>query len=137
MQCQLDTLKRCGTRLELKAVLDNLPEGLETTYERILWAIDERGTEGELARRTLGWLMVTLEPLRLAQVVDGLSVDYGQQKITRETKWLRAALLNALSSLVSYDEETDLLMLSHFSVQVCWKSFPTMRYLHRLSRRNT
>lgn len=123
--------------MELQEALNNLPEGLEATYERILWAIDERNAEGEAARRTLVWLMVALEPLRLAQVVDGLLVDPEQQKMTRQTSLLRIALLNALSSLVSYYEETDLLALSHFSVNVCSETSSYVRYSYRLSRRNT
>ena len=123
MQCQLDALKRCGTGVELKEALDNLPDGLEATYEKILWAIDERNIEGRLARRTLVWLMVALEPLRLAQIVDMLLVDCKQRRTSNETRWLRAALLHTLSSLISYFEETDLLALSHFSVKVCPKGF--------------
>ena len=118
MQCQLDTLKRCGTALELKEALDNLPNELEATYERILGAIDERKLEGKFARRALVFLVVALEPLRLAQIVDGFSVDSEARKMNRETQWLRTALLTALSSLVSYHEETDVLSLSHFSVKV-------------------
>ena len=137
VQCQLDILKRCGTRVELKEVLDNLPNELETTYERILGVIDERKLEGKLARRALVWLVVALEPLRLAQIVDGLSVDAEQHKIDRETRWLRAALLNALSSLVSYQEETDVLALSHFSVKVCSKNLLYSHCLHRPFHRNT
>ena len=137
MQCQLDILKRCGTRVELKAALDNLPNELEATYERILGAIDERKLEGELARRALVWLTVALEPLRLTQIIDGLLVDAEQRKIHRETQWLQAALLNGLSSLVSYYEETDVVALSHFSVKVCSNFFLDLQYLHRLFSRNT
>ena len=72
MKCQLDALKQCGTGVELKKALDNLPDGLEATYKKILWAIDERNIEGRLARHTLVWLMVALEPLQLAQIVDML-----------------------------------------------------------------
>ena len=118
-------------------MLNNLPNELEATYERILGAIDERKLEGKLARRALVWLVVALEPLRLAQIVDGLSVDAKQRKIDRETHWLRAALLNALSSLVLYCEETDVLALSHFSVKVYSKTFLHLHYLNHLFHRNT
>ena len=123
VQCQLDTLKRCTTRQELKEALDNLPNELEATYERILGAIDERKLKGKLARRALAWLVVALEPLCLAQIVDGFLVDLKQRNISVETRSLGTALLDALSSLVSYDEETDVLALSHFSVQVCSSIF--------------
>ena len=137
MQCQLDILKRCGARVELKEALDNLPNELEATYEKILGEIDERKLEGKLARRALVWLVVALEPLRLAQIVDGLLVDTEQGKIDRDTQWLRAALLNALSSLIFYYEETDVVALSHFSVKVCSKIRLDLQYWHRLFPRNT
>ena len=123
--------------MELKEALDNLPEGLEETYEKILEAIDERKSEGQLARSALAWLVVALEPLHLAQIVDGLSVDLRQRKNNHEIQSLGAALLDGLSSLVSYCEETGVLALSHFSVKVHSKNFWYLRHLHGLSHRNT
>ena len=137
VQCQLDVLKRCATGQELKEALDNLPTELEATYERILDAIDERRPEGKLARRALAWLVVALEPLRLHQIVDGLSVDLSLPKsIDRKTGLSGTALLDALSSLVSYHEETDIVALSHFSVKVCLRISLHSSYLHSLFRRN-
>ena len=98
--------------------MDNLPDGLEATYERILGAIDERKSEGKLVRRTLAWLVVALKPLRLAQILHGLLIDSQQREADGDGEWLKASLLPALSSLVSYNEETDILALSHFSVKV-------------------
>ena len=119
MQCQLDTLKRCATKEELTEVLGSLPNELGATYERILGAIDERKSEGELTRRVLALLMVAIEPLQLVQIVDGLSMDFAKRKHDREAqKWLETKLLYSLSSLVSYHEETDVLVLSHYSVKV-------------------
>ena len=137
VQCQIDILKRCGTRVALKEALDNLPNELEATYEKILGEIDERKLEGKLARRALVWLMVALEPLRLAQIVDGLLVDAEQGKIDRSTQWLRTALLNALSSLIFYYEDTDVVALSHFSVKVCYKNVMDLQYWHHFFPRNT
>ena len=129
VKCQLDTLKRCATSQELREALDSLPNELETTYERILGAIDERNSEGKLARRALAWLTVALEPLRLAQIIHGLLIDSQQRKVDGDGEWLKASLLPALSSLVSYNEETDILALSHFSVKVCFSIFPYLQYL--------
>ena len=122
---------------ELKEALDNLPEGLEETYEKILEAIDERKSEGQRARRALAWLVVALEPLRLAQIVDGLSGDLLERKNDCETRSLGAALLDGLSSLVSHSEETDVLALSHFSVKVHSINFLHLYHLHVLLHRNT
>ena len=63
----------------------------------------------------LTWLMVTLEPLRLVQILDMLSVDFpSQRNIIREG----VGLIDMLSSLVSHCKETDVVSLSHFSVKV-------------------
>ena len=37
--CQLDMLRECFTEREIKQALDNLPETLEETYERIFSSI--------------------------------------------------------------------------------------------------
>ena len=127
VQCQIDILKRCTTAQELKKALDNLPTELEATYERILDAIDERKSEGKLARRVLAWLMVTLEPLRLVQILDTLSVDFpSQRNIIREG----VELIDMLSSLVSHYKETDVVLLSHFSVKVRLNMCSFLQYLH-------
>ena len=77
-----------------------------------------------------------MEPLRLSQIVDGLSMDVQQRRNGRETRWPGAALLHALSSLVSYSEETDILELSHFIVKVCFGIFLHLQYLYGLFDRN-
>ena len=59
--------------------------------------------------------MVTLEPLRLDQILDTLSVDFpSQRNIIRKG----VELIDMLSSLVSHYKETDVVLLSHFSVKV-------------------
>ena len=115
VQCQIDILKRCTTAQQLKKALDDLPTELEATYERILDASDARKSEGKLARRVLAWLMVALEPLHLVQILDTLSVDFPlQRNIIREG----VELIDTLSSLVSHYKQTDVVLLSHFSVKV-------------------
>ena len=59
--------------------------------------------------------MVALEPLRLVQIIDTLSVDFPlQRNIVREG----VELIDMLSSLVSHYKGTDVVSLSHFSVKV-------------------
>ena len=116
--------------------MDNLPDGLEATYERILGAIDERKSEGKLVRRALAWLVVALRPLCLAQIIHGLLIDSQQRKVDGDGEWLKASLLPALSSLVWYNKETDTLALSHFSVKVRFGIFPHSQHLHSLLYRN-
>ncbi|KAF8127052.1 hypothetical protein EV363DRAFT_1223873, partial [Boletus edulis] len=118
VQCQLDTLKGCITLQEFLEALDNLPMGLEATYERILLGIDRRPSEGKVARRALTWLVSASRPLILMEIIEALSIDLQRRTLDRGIAPIhKFALLDALGSLVVHDEETDFVNLSHFSVK--------------------
>lgn len=96
-----------------------MPIGLDETYQRILIAIDPGLPEGKLALRALIWLVGALRPLRLAEISEGLTIDLGKRTMDPEAGPMhKGALLDACGSLVTYNEETDVLILSHFSVKV-------------------
>lgn len=119
VQCQLDTLKACVTLQEFHDALVNLPIGLDATYERILIDIDRRPSEGKVARRALAWLVTTSRPLILLELREALSIDLERWTLDRGIAPMhKYVLLEALGSLVVYDERTDLVNLSHFSVEV-------------------
>lgn len=119
MQCQLDVVKRCMTTVRIREALQNLPSDLDATYERILLKIN-KVEEGEVVRRALQWLIAALEPLQLSQIMEGLSIDVKRRVLDHESRPVHGpALLDALGSLVTYDELTDVVILSHFSVKVC------------------
>ena len=120
VQCQLNTLQQCMTAVEIREALDDLPSDLDATYERILLDIHAAKREGKVARRALDWLVVALQPLQLSQIMEGLSIDLGRRVVDCDSGPVHgSALLDALGSLVMYDEVTDIVILSHYSVKVC------------------
>ena len=117
VHCQLDTLKRCVTAVGIREALSNLPSDLNATYERILHQINQ-DEEGKVARRALDWLLFALVPLQLCQIVEILSISLGEGVLDHDSGPVHGpALLDALGSLVMYDEITDIVILSHFSVK--------------------
>ena len=63
--------------------------------------------------------MAALRPLRLAEILESLSIDLRGRRLDREIAPVHGdALLDALGSLVVYNEETDVIILSHSSVKV-------------------
>lgn len=65
--------------------------------------------------------------------MESLSIDLGRRVLDFESRPVHgSALLDALGSLVTYDELTDVVILSHFSVKVC-SALPTVRDLTWLS----
>ena len=122
VQCSIDTLNRCVTLKEVQRALDNLPEGLDETYERILLAIDTKTREGQLALRALVWLVAALRPLHIDELMEGLSIDLERRTLDFSMGPMhRDALLDACGSLVAYNEKGNIIILSHFSVKVSSK----------------
>lgn len=122
---------RCATKAEVREALDNLPIGLDETYQRILVAIDIGSPDGKLALRALVWLVGALRPLRLVEILEGLTIDLGRRTMNPETGAMhKDVVLYACGSLVTYSEKTDILILSHFSVKVGRTVWPVELYLN-------
>lgn len=138
IQCSIDTLDRCVTLKEVQAALNDLPEGLDETYERILLAIDIKTREGKLALRALVWLVAALRPLHINELIEGLSIDFEKRTLDPNMGPMhKEALLDACGSLVTYIEETNIIILSHFSVKVNSKNRYDMHLLRTFLHRNT
>ena len=119
VQCSLGALDRCVTRKEVHNALNSLPEGLDETYERILLAIGTETMTGQLAQRALIWLVAALRPLRLAEIMEALSINLRTRTLDSDVGPMHSgALLDACGSLVTYTEKTGIIILSHSSVKV-------------------
>ncbi|KAG2361082.1 hypothetical protein BDR07DRAFT_1410806 [Suillus spraguei] len=88
VQCQLDVIVTCKRPDSIRKALDDLPAGLYETYDRIIHSIDERGKDdGPIAQRCLLFLADTMD------------------------------IIAACGSLVTYNEKTGIVALSHYSVK--------------------
>jgi hypothetical protein len=71
--CQLETLRHClppGVR----RTLDELPESLDETYERLLKEIKKPNRDH--AHRLLQCLVAAIRPLRVEELAEVLAVDF-------------------------------------------------------------
>ncbi|KAH0828821.1 hypothetical protein J3R83DRAFT_3272 [Lanmaoa asiatica] len=115
---RIDTLDKCASVSEIRKVLESLPEGLEETYRRILIAIDRRLSDGCLVRRALVWLVASLRPMRMRELLEGLTIDPIRRALDPRFALMKGAnLLEVCRCLVVYHEETDIITLSHMSVK--------------------
>ena len=81
--------------------------------------MDLQSSDGKVARHALIWLVAALRPLKSAEILEALSIDLRGRRLDREIAPVHGyALLDALGSLVVYNEETDIIILSHSSVKV-------------------
>jgi Ankyrin repeats (3 copies) len=107
----------------VRRTLDELPESLDETYERVLKEIKKPNREH--ARRLLQCLVVAIRPLRVEELAEVLAVDFdnadGIPKLNPNWRWEdeEQALLASCSSLIAIVEsgESRVVQFSHFSVR--------------------
>src|SRR6266478_1411350 len=120
--CQLECLRHCLPP-SVRHTLDELPETLDETYERVLKEIKKPNRDH--ARRLLQCLVVAIRPLRVEELAEVLAVDFddaeGIPKLNPNWRWEdeEQALLTSCSSLISIVETGyyRVVQFSHFSVK--------------------
>ncbi|KAI0285567.1 hypothetical protein BC826DRAFT_1109284 [Russula brevipes] len=120
--CQLEVLRHC-LPASVRRTLEELPESLDETYERVLKEIKKPNREHAL--RLLQCLVVAIRPLRVEELAEVLAVDFndgeGVAKLNSNWRWedQEQALLSSCSSLIAIVGAWDsrVVQFSHFSVK--------------------
>ena len=122
--CQLETLRQCPLRY-ISSTLDELPETLDGTYERILQSIPKKMQKD--AHCIFQWIMVSSRPLSVEEVAEVFAVNFDEEMCgipIFEPSWRDAnaetAVLSACSTLVTIVDDwwgRKKVQFSHFSVQ--------------------
>ncbi|KAH8984860.1 hypothetical protein EDB92DRAFT_2033162 [Lactarius akahatsu] len=102
--CQLDALQHCLPS-NLRQFLNELPESLDKTYERILRSINK--TQKDNARRLLQCLAVAVRPLRVEELAELLAFDF------------QGSSSEGIPNLIAIvpDDDSRVVQFSHFSVK--------------------
>ena len=121
MFCQLELLRQCFPP-SVRRILEELPDSLDETYERILREI--RKPNQAHAHRLLQCLVVAARPLRVKELAEVLAFDFntrGMPKLNPGWRWedQEEAVMSACSSLVMIvkDGDSRVVQFSHFSVK--------------------
>ena len=120
--CQLETLRQCLPP-SVRRTLDEIPESLDETYERVLREIKRPNRDH--AYRLLQCLVVAVRPLEVKELAEVLAVDFddaeGIAKLKPNWRWEdeEQALLSSCSSLIAIvkTEYLRVVQFSHFSVK--------------------
>jgi ankyrin repeat protein len=125
--CQLEVLRRCLAS-NLRRQINELPQSLDETYERVLKEIHSANQDD--ARRLLHCLTVAQRPLRVEELAEILAYDLDAvdgaadgEIATYHAEWRwedqEQAVLLACSSLISIidDQGSRVVQFSHFSVK--------------------
>ena len=121
--CQLETLQQCLPQC-VRRTLDELPESLDETYERVIMEI--KRTNQVHAYRMLQCLTVASRPLSVAELAELLAFDFdvphgGIPKLNSDWRWEdhEQAVLSTCSSLITVlpGHGSPIVQFSHFSVK--------------------
>jgi hypothetical protein len=119
--CQLEVLRHCFPS-SVPRILEELPESLDETYERILRGI-RKPNQGH-AHRLLQCLVAAVRPLEVKELAEVLAFDFnteGIPKLNLGWRWedQEEAVMSACSSLVMIVKFGDsrVVQFSHFSVK--------------------
>ena len=120
--CQLVVLRDCLPS-SVRRFLDELPESLDETYERVLREIKKPNRDH--ARRLLQCLVVAIRPLCVEELAEVLAIDFndaeGIPKLNPSWRWedQERALLTSCSSLIAIVDAggSRVVQFSHFSVK--------------------
>jgi Ankyrin repeats (3 copies)/Ankyrin repeats (many copies) len=118
----LDVLRRSFPS-SVRRFLEELPESLDETYERVLREIKKPNRDH--ARRLLQCLVVAIRPLRVEELAEVLAVDFedGSEIPALKPSWRwedqEQALLTSCSSLIAIVDTGDsrVVQFSHYSVK--------------------
>jgi ankyrin repeat protein len=122
--CQLEALRHCLPP-SVGRILEELPETLDETYERVLREINKANREH--ARRLLQCLTVALRPLRVEELAEILAINFnapsqgGIPQLNPNWRWAdqHQAVLSTCASLIAIvdDGDSKVVQFSHFSVK--------------------
>jgi ankyrin repeat protein len=122
--CHLDALQHCFPP-NLRQYLNDLPETLDETYDRIFKGISK--AQKNNAHRLLQCLTVAVRPLRVEELAELLAFDFqattsgGVPTLKEDWRWddQEEAVLSTCSSLITIIPRDDsrVVQFSHFSVK--------------------
>jgi Ankyrin repeats (3 copies) len=120
--CHLETLRR-ALPLNVRSILEGLPECLDRTYEQILKGICKANQR--IAHRLMQCLVVAVHPLRIEELAEVLVIDFdvkGTSPILNPgLRWAdqEKAVMSTCSSLVNIIDDGDsrTVQFSHYSVK--------------------
>ena len=121
MYCQLDNLRRCMPS-SIRKALDELPDTLDDTYERILQSIPKQ--KWQHAQRLFQCIVAAIRPLRVEELAEIFAIGFGANvSLNLVEDWrppnAEEAVLSSCSTLITIvdDRGSKIVQFSHFSVK--------------------
>ncbi|KAL9610536.1 MAG: hypothetical protein Q9167_004774 [Letrouitia subvulpina] len=118
VSCQMDYLCDLPNDAARRRALQDLPRGLNSTYERLLKRVNERDKESQkLVQRTLKWIARGKYRLTTNELCEAVSINFGDKYRDLEAVPDEAEILRNCSSLIRMSSYGEGFEFAHFTVQ--------------------
>ncbi|KAJ9157857.1 Ankyrin repeat protein [Pleurostoma richardsiae] len=115
VQCQLDSISSLRTVKAVRKALDDLPQGLEDTYRRILSQVP-RG-DVPVLRHILEWLCFSVMPIKLTELYEAIGIEPGTESIDPEARLRDPQDILALGNSLFSVSDDGRIHFAHLSVR--------------------
>ena len=120
VDCQLQTLRGCPSRAEVRKALKSLPETLDKTYERMLRNVHPNLRD--YAVRLLQWLCIADGPVYLDDIMEAFATSIGEEPyFDPDARFVSSDKVHALCPglIIRYTEDCwrDPVQIAHYSVK--------------------
>lgn len=100
----------------IREIFHSLPPNLDKTYENVLIGISE--SDKGIAMRVFQWLVCSVRPMTIEEVVEGVSIELGDITLDSGSKLNNPEEIPTIcGGLVSMNKDTRILGFTHFSVK--------------------
>ena len=111
-QLHMDSLVGKLSPAEVRNALENLPEGMDDTYDEAMVRIErQEDNRKRLAKRVLSWITYVVRPLSVEELQHALAVKPNTTKINPEAIIDEEILTSVCAGLVVIDAERNVLGL--------------------------
>ncbi|KAJ4859640.1 ankyrin repeats (3 copies) domain-containing protein [Trichoderma breve] len=115
IRCQFEALQKLRSPRDIRRALEDLPKGLDETYDRMLQGIDDRYRKS--VANSLKWLAFSMQPLTVDELAEIFIMHPDDAFIIDSTERLFTPrdVLMYFSGLIVENQET--VRLAHFSIK--------------------
>lgn len=108
----MDSLVSKHTRREVRKALDNLPEGLNSTYAEAVERVQGQNEDDrKLAERVLAWITYAKRPLSAVELQHALATEPETEMVEDEDLVEIEILVSVCAGLVVVDDESGIVRL--------------------------
>ncbi|KAL6897202.1 ankyrin repeat-containing domain protein [Trichoderma evansii] len=118
VRLHIDSLAQMPTVGHIRQALRNLPRSLSKIYEQSIERIENQGEFlHQLARKVIIWLIHAKRVLSTTELRHAVAVQPGTLELDEEFIPDRETLASICAGLVTYDAESNVLRLAHYTIQ--------------------